>query len=208
MAIRPVPQRFPGAALSGTQTQLLGSLAFPDAGGVQAVDKTGAVFDLVSSTGSLIPSADNVDSLGSGSFRWLNGYISSVIGGSIKSRVSGSDRTVIAYGADIAAVNNLSINAGATGVAPSLVAASLVDAAVSLTIAPQGAANILLNGGATGGVSIGVNAASKVGFFDAAPVVQGAAVPDPAGGGTVDTEARAAIALILTRLRTPGFIAT
>ena len=51
--IRPVPQQFPGTALSGAQTNLLGSLSFPDAGGVQGVDKTGAVLNLAGAGGAV-----------------------------------------------------------------------------------------------------------------------------------------------------------
>lgn len=39
------------------------------------------------------------------------------------------------------------------------------------------------------------------------PSGTGAAIPDAAGGGTVDTEARAAINALLAQLRTKGFIA-
>lgn len=56
--IRPVPQQFPGTALSGAQTNLLGSLSFPTAGGVQAVDKTGAVIDLAGASGVVTASIE------------------------------------------------------------------------------------------------------------------------------------------------------
>lgn len=43
MTSRVVPQILPGAALGSSAGRPLGSLAFPAAGGVQAIDKTGAV---------------------------------------------------------------------------------------------------------------------------------------------------------------------
>lgn len=39
-----------------------------------------------------------------------------------------------------------------------------------------------------------------------AKLATGAAIPDPVGGGTVDTECRAAVVSILTLLRTRNFI--
>jgi hypothetical protein len=103
--------------------------------------------------------------------------------------------------------NFINVASAASLGSPTITAAGS-DADIALTLAAKGTGLIQLNGGATGGVLIGVNAAAKVGFFATTPVVRGAAVPDPAGGATVDTEARAAIVLILARLRTPGFIAT
>lgn len=62
--------------------------------------------------------------------------------------------------------------------------------------------------GATTGTKIGTGATQKIGFWNATPVVQPSAVADPSGGATVDTEARAAVADLLSRLRTLGLIAT
>lgn len=45
-----------------------------------------------------------------------------------------------------------------------------------------------------------------LGFFHKQPTPRGGAIPDAAGGGTVDTEARAAINGLLAELRTKGFI--
>lgn len=61
MSPRHVTQILPGTALSGTQTSLLGSLAFPDAGGVQAVDLDGTVHDLVGSSGALTATIIDAD---------------------------------------------------------------------------------------------------------------------------------------------------
>ena len=46
-----------------------------------------------------------------------------------------------------------------------------------------------------------------LGFFGAGPTDQQAAIPDPAGGGTVDTEARAAIVSLINVVEAFGFIA-
>lgn len=48
----------------------------------------------------------------------------------------------------------------------------------------------------------------KLAFFGATPVVQQAHISDPAGGGTVDSEARTAINSILALVETLGFTAT
>lgn len=50
------------------------------------------------------------------------------------------------------------------------------------------------------GASVRVNGRQVVG-------AQAAAIPDPVGGGTVDTQARAALAAVLTMLRAHGLIA-
>lgn len=61
--------------------------------------------------------------------------------------------------------------------------------------------------GETTGTKIGLSALEKWGTHGATPSVQGAAIADAAGGGTVDTEARAAINALLAFSRTKGFIA-
>jgi hypothetical protein len=61
--------------------------------------------------------------------------------------------------------------------------------------------------GTTTGTKIGTATNQKIGFYNTTPVVQGAAIADPAGGAP-DVEARAAIVLILSRLETVGLIAT
>ncbi|MHB9008531.1 MAG: hypothetical protein ACYDC1_16570 [Limisphaerales bacterium] len=47
----------------------------------------------------------------------------------------------------------------------------------------------------------------KVGFHGVTPVAQAAHIPDPAGGTTVDAEARAAINAILLALAGKGIVA-
>lgn len=57
------------------------------------------------------------------------------------------------------------------------------------------------------GTKIGTSATQKLAFYGATPVVQQASISDPAGGTTVDSEARTAIGLILDRLDTYGLTA-
>lgn len=49
---------------------------------------------------------------------------------------------------------------------------------------------------------------TEVGFYTTDPIARQAGVADPAGGVTVDAEARAAISAIITRLENVGLIAT
>lgn len=74
----------------------------------------------------------------------------------------------------------------------------------------------LANGGTPNRIDIGVDEASEVnigrtageiGFYGAAAVVQAGAVTPPAGGGTIDTEARTAINAIITALQNIGVTA-
>ena len=62
-------------------------------------------------------------------------------------------------------------------------------------------------GGTKRGLQICSLATDELGFFGATPVDQPATVADPSGGGTVDTEARAAIAAVIDRLQELGLIA-
>lgn len=82
---------------------------------------------------------------------------------------------------------------------------------ISLTVA--GTTTLSLNTGATGNLQLGGNAASKIGFFGTTPAVQGLAIADlgaftdPPSAAEMAT-LRTTVNSILTRLRTPGFIAT
>ena len=62
--------------------------------------------------------------------------------------------------------------------------------------------------GTTTGTKIGTETTQKLGFWNATPVIQGAAVADASGGATVDSQARTAINTLLARIRTYGLIAT
>jgi len=72
-------------------------------------------------------------------------------------------------------------------------------------------ATINTTAGSAGGTKRGLQICSattdELGFFGATPVDQPATVADPSGGGTVDTEARAAIAAVIDRLQELGLIA-
>lgn len=148
--IRPVPQRFPGTALSGTQTQLLGSLSFPAAGGVQAVDALGTVLPLANATGSLIPTPDATDSLGeiTTPLRWLNGYFTgSVMASMLQTQgvLSTQAANVIQLANSGTAVNYWKFTNSATGVALPL-AATGTDANISMTITPKGTGTVSIIG--------------------------------------------------------------
>jgi len=62
-------------------------------------------------------------------------------------------------------------------------------------------------GGTLRGIKIGSATTSLLGFYGVTPVDQPATVADPAGGGTIDTEARTAINAIIDRLQELGLIA-
>lgn len=79
-----------------------------------------------------------------------------------------------------------------------------IDSAGDITIADGG--DFILN--ATTGTKIGTATTQKLGFYNATPIVQGAAVADASGGATIDAEARTAINALLARIRSLGLIAT
>jgi hypothetical protein len=62
-------------------------------------------------------------------------------------------------------------------------------------------------GGTLRGIKIGSATSSLLGFYGVTPVDQPATVADPAGGGTIDTEARTAVNAIIDRLQELGLIA-
>ena len=62
--------------------------------------------------------------------------------------------------------------------------------------------------GTTTGTKLGTATTQKLSFWNATPVVQGAAIADAAGGAVQDAEARTALNTLLARTRTYGFIAT
>ena len=60
---------------------------------------------------------------------------------------------------------------------------------------------------ATTGTKIGTATTQKLGFYNATPIIRGAAVTDPTGGVTIDAESRTAIIAINDRLQAAGLIA-
>lgn len=65
--------------------------------------------------------------------------------------------------------------------------------------------NLIL--GTSVGTKIGTSSTQKLAFFGATPVVQQASIANPAGGVTVDAEARTAIISVLGVLDSLGFTA-
>lgn len=59
----------------------------------------------------------------------------------------------------------------------------------------------------SGGTTIGGSTASLIGFYDATPVDQPATIADPAGGATVDSQARTGVNTLIDRLQELGLIA-
>lgn len=57
------------------------------------------------------------------------------------------------------------------------------------------------------GTSLGTATDQKVSFYGVTPVVQAGAIASPAGGGTVDTQARTAIDAIRVAIRNIGITA-
>lgn len=60
---------------------------------------------------------------------------------------------------------------------------------------------------ATTGTKIGTATTQKLGFYNKAPITQGAAVTDPTGGVVVDAECRTATTALNARLKAVGLLA-
>ena len=58
------------------------------------------------------------------------------------------------------------------------------------------------------GTKIGTEVTQKMAFYGETPVVQASAITDPAGGTTIDTQARTAINAIIVALENIGIIST
>lgn len=65
----------------------------------------------------------------------------------------------------------------------------------------------VISSGGTIGMKIGSATTEKLGFYGETPVDQPATVSAPAGGATVDSQARTAITSIIARLQELGLIA-
>lgn len=76
----------------------------------------------------------------------------------------------------------------------------------SSTLTFADAVNMAFN--ATTGTKIGTATSQKLAFYNSAPIVQGSAVADAAGGAVQDAEARTALNALLARIRSLGLIAT
>ena len=61
-----------------------------------------------------------------------------------------------------------------------------------------------IQAGRSVGTKIGTAADQKIGFFGKTPIVQQSAITAPSGGGSVDSQSRTAIGLIITALQNFG----
>ena len=59
----------------------------------------------------------------------------------------------------------------------------------------------------TNGTSIGTSATQKLAFYGKTPIVQQSAIAGPAGGATIDVQARSSISAIIAFLSTIGLTA-
>lgn len=122
-------------------------LVFPTTGGVQAIDAAGTILPLVGATGSLIPSADNVDDLGSTALRWRKLFVGTSIDtpALLAGGVGNVDLTVSATGTGSVALTSpetITPGAVATGVQTAL---TLTGAANTGVTAATEASDVYLN---------------------------------------------------------------
>ena len=118
-------------------------LVFPATGGLQAIDAAGTILPLVGPSGSLIPSADNVDNLGDflTPLRWANGYFAgSVMAAQLTSFVSGTPNVsslMVKFTPVASSANYVNITNAIVNNAP-IVAANGSDANVDLRLDGKG----------------------------------------------------------------------
>lgn len=79
-----------------------------------------------------------------------------------------------------------------------------------ITVAASGditiADGLAVNVGSTSGTQFGTSSGQKIGFWGASPVIRPATVTAPAGGTTVDSECRASLSDLITKLKAIGLI--
>ena len=79
-----------------------------------------------------------------------------------------------------------------------------------VTIAAGGAITVAdglpINFGATSGTQLWISGGQKIGFWGATPVVRPTAVTTPSGGATIDSECRASLSDLITKLQSMGLI--
>lgn len=63
-----------------------------------------------------------------------------------------------------------------------------------------------INFGTTSGTQLGVSGGQKIGFWGSTPIIRPAAVTPPSGGATVDSECRASLSDLVTKLQAIGLI--
>lgn len=97
---------------------------------------------------------------------------------------------------------------GGTGSARGLVLAT--NNIGRITIASNGAISVAdglsINFGTTSGTQLATTSSQKIAFWGATPIVRPAAVTTPAGGATVDSECRASLSDLITKLQEIGLI--
>ena len=103
------------------------------------------------------------------------------------------------------AVNEVTVANAATGNPPAI-SATGGDTNIGLNVVGKGTGAVQV-GQATGSVEIATAISDLVGFYGVTAVDQPVTVTDPAGGGTIDAEARTAINAIIDRLQELGLIA-
>jgi hypothetical protein len=119
-------------------------LVFPVTGGVQAIDAAGTVLPLVGPSGSLVPSADNIDDLGSLALRWKTGFFgTSVMTPLVTALQGGVEQPVASMIGTLATVNYLVLTSAATGNAPAL-SSDGSNTNISLTLSAKGTGSIAL----------------------------------------------------------------
>ena len=80
-------------------------LVFPATGGLQAIDAAGTILPLVGPSGSLIPSADNVDDLGTAVLRWRKLFIGTSIDAPLINAGGSGDVNLVLSGTGNGVVN-------------------------------------------------------------------------------------------------------
>mgnify|MGYP000405547705 CR=1 FL=1 len=157
---------------------------------------------------SYVPAVDNTTDLGTSAFRFRSGYF----GTSLIVGAAATGQALIVYQP---AANQGDLIPGAATVGLRLVGAAGDPNGAKLTTAATGVAPVFesfgteanigltVQGKGTGGVKIG-SATNLLAFYGGTAVAKAAAVTPPAGGGTVDAEARAAIVALINGLKTTG----
>jgi len=129
---------------------------------------------------------------------------SAALSGAPSIAATGSDTnitlTIAAKGTGSIAMNS---NVSLSGAAPTITATT---ADQGIALVSSGTGTISLNAGATGSVQLGGNAGALIGEYGVAPTARSAAIANPAGGATVDAEARAAINALLAYFRLRGTV--
>ena len=79
-----------------------------------------------------------------------------------------------------------------------------------ITVAASGditiADGLAVNVGSTSGTQFGTSGGQKIGFWGASPIIRPAAVTAPSGGAIIDSECRASLSNLITKLQAIGLI--